>query len=92
MQRRTAGVLEPLEQEGYMVLLHDVTLPGWLDSLDHLLVGATGVWVIESRQRRRLLPGGSAPPATVRRIRIVVIGADDGMDEAALREVFDGCR
>ncbi len=28
------------------------------------------------------------PPWT----RLVVIGADDGMDEAALREVFDGCR
>jgi hypothetical protein len=41
MQRRTAGVLEPLEHGGYLVL-HDVTLPGWQDSLDHLLVGATG--------------------------------------------------
>jgi G3E family GTPase len=26
------------------------------------------------------------------RTRIVVIGADDGMDEAALGEIFDGCR
>ena len=26
------------------------------------------------------------------RTRLVAIGADDGMDEAALREVFDGCR
>jgi len=68
MQRRTAGMLEPLEQEGYLVL-HDITLPGWLDSLDHLLVGPTGVWVIKSWQRRRLLPGGSAPPATVRGLR-----------------------
>jgi len=41
IQRRTAGVLEPLEHGGYLVL-HDATLPGWQDSLDHLLVGATG--------------------------------------------------
>ena len=36
MQRRTAAVLGPLEAEGYVVL-HDVTLPGWLDSLEHLV-------------------------------------------------------
>jgi hypothetical protein len=79
MQRRTAGVLEPLEQEGYLVL-HDVTLPGWLDSLDHLLVGATGVWVIESWQRRRLLPGGSTPPATVRSLRCQAVAVAEALD------------
>jgi hypothetical protein len=41
MQRRTAGLLRPLEDEGYL-LLHDITLPGWPDSLDHLVVGPTG--------------------------------------------------
>jgi hypothetical protein len=50
-QRRTAGLLAPLEDEGYLVL-HDVTLPGWLDSLEHLVVGPTGVWVVESWKRR----------------------------------------
>ena len=40
MQRRTAAMLGPLEQDGYLVL-HDVTLPGWLDSLDHLVVAPT---------------------------------------------------
>jgi hypothetical protein len=49
LQRRTAGALQPLQQEGYLVL-HDITLPGWPASLDHLVVGATGVWVIESRR------------------------------------------
>jgi hypothetical protein len=68
MQRRTAGMLGPLEAEGYLVL-HDVTLPGWLDSLEHLVVGPTGVWVIGSWQHRRLLPGGAAPPQTVRGLR-----------------------
>jgi hypothetical protein len=64
MQRRAAEVLTPLGEDGYLVL-HDVTLPGWLDSLDHVAVGPTGVWVIESWRHRRLLPGGP-PPATVR--------------------------
>ena len=36
-------------------MLHDITLPGWLDSLDHLVVGPTGVWVVASWRRRRLL-------------------------------------
>jgi Nuclease-related domain len=68
MQRRTAAVLRTLDGEGYLVL-HDVTLPGWLDSLDHLVIGPTGVWVVASWGRRRLLPGGAPPPATVRGLR-----------------------
>src|SRR5512132_806838 len=68
MQRRTAAMLGPLEAEGCLVL-HDVTLPGWLDSLEHLVVGPTGVWVIGSWRRRRLPPGGAAPPQTVRGLR-----------------------
>jgi hypothetical protein len=44
MQRNTAEVLRPLFEQAYLVL-HDVALPGWLDSLDHLVVGPTGVWV-----------------------------------------------
>src|SRR5215207_7159845 len=47
MQRRTAGVLAQLEQEGWLVL-HDVALPGWSASLDHLVIGPTGAWAIES--------------------------------------------
>jgi nuclease-like protein len=46
-QRRTAGMLAALERDGYLVL-HDVTLPGWPASLDHLVIGRTGVWVIKS--------------------------------------------
>jgi hypothetical protein len=41
-QRRTAGLLAPLADEGWLVL-HDLALPGWLDSLDHLVVGPTGI-------------------------------------------------
>jgi hypothetical protein len=71
MQRRTAGVLGPLGNEGYLIL-HDITLPGWLASLDHLVVGPTGIWVVESRQRRRRLAvGGSdgAPAGTLGGLR-----------------------
>jgi uncharacterized membrane protein YfcA len=46
-QRRTAGMLRSLEQDGDLVL-HDVALPGWPASLEHLVVGLTGVWAIES--------------------------------------------
>jgi hypothetical protein len=52
MQRRTAEALEPLGRQGFLVL-HDLTLPGWPASLDHLVVGPTGVCVIQSWGRPR---------------------------------------
>jgi hypothetical protein len=62
VQRRTAGVLGPLEQEGSLVL-HDITLPGWPVNIDHLVVGSTGVWVIESWQHGGLgLPRRGTSP------------------------------
>jgi hypothetical protein len=62
MQRRTAGALRSLEQEGYLVL-HDLTLPAWPASLDHLVIGRTGVCVIQSWRRSRLprLRGRGSP-------------------------------
>jgi hypothetical protein len=83
MQRRTAAVLVSLADDGYLVL-HDVVLPGWLDSLDHLLVGPTGVWVLSSWQRRRWWPlaAAVAPPAgTLRALR---------RQAEALAEALDG--
>jgi len=47
MQRRTATMLAKLEQEDWLVL-HDIALPGWSASLDHLVIGPTGAWAIES--------------------------------------------
>jgi hypothetical protein len=54
-QRRTASALQPLKQRGDLVL-HDVTLPGWPAGLEHLVIGSTGVWVIQSCQH------GQPPP------------------------------
>jgi len=69
-QRRAAGDLAQLEREGWLVL-HDVALPGWSASLDHLVIGPTGAWAIESwrngwplRRRDatgRRVPGGPRP-------------------------------
>jgi hypothetical protein len=53
-------------------------LPGWLDSVEHLVAGPTGVWVVASWRRPRLLPGGSPPPATVHGLR----GQVDAVAEA----------
>jgi hypothetical protein len=77
MQRGTAEALEPLRQRGFLVL-HDLTLPGWPASLDHLVVGSTGVWVIQSwrrprfgRLRRASSPwaGGGGPAGQPPRLR-----------------------
>jgi hypothetical protein len=53
VQRRPAGTLVQLEQEGCLVL-HDIALPGWPASLDHLVIGPTGAWAIESWQNNWL--------------------------------------
>lgn len=65
MQRNTAEVLRPLFEQAYLVQ-HDVALPGWLDSLDHLVVDPTGVWVVGSLQHRQLLPCGSPSGRDIR--------------------------
>jgi Nuclease-related domain len=58
-QRRTARALRPLEQRGDLVL-HDLTLPGWPASLEHLLIGSTGVWVIQSWKQGQRSPRHTA--------------------------------
>jgi hypothetical protein len=82
MQRRTAGMLGPLGAEGYL-LLHDITLPGWPDSLDHLVVGPTGIWVVESWQRRRLPLGGAALAGAVRGLRWQADAIAEVLDDPA---------
>jgi len=48
---RTAMLLRSLERRGY-VLLHDLAIPASRANLDHLLVGPTGVWLLDSKNWR----------------------------------------
>jgi hypothetical protein len=50
-ERRTARLLAPLEQQGWVVL-HDLAVPGSRANLDHLVIGPGGVFVIDSKQYR----------------------------------------
>jgi hypothetical protein len=47
-ERRTAAYLEPLLKRGFVVL-HDRQLPGSRANLDHIAVGPTGIFVIETK-------------------------------------------
>ncbi len=47
-ERRTAEILEPLRAEGF-VLFHDRAIPRSRANIDHIVVGPTGVWVVESK-------------------------------------------
>jgi hypothetical protein len=48
-ERRTARLLERLTGEGYVVF-HDLAVPGSAANVDHLVIGPTGVFVIDSKQ------------------------------------------
>lgn len=47
-ERRTADALEPLGDAGF-VLLHDRLMPEGRGNIDHIAIGPTGVWVIETK-------------------------------------------
>ena len=90
MQRRTAAALGPLEDDGYL-LLHDITLPGWLDSLDHVVVGPTGVWLVQSWQRQGWLPSGAVPPGILRELQSqthAIAGILDGWAQVPVRPLL----
>jgi hypothetical protein len=48
-ERRTARRLRRLARRGY-VAFHDLGMPGSLANIDHLLIGPSGVFVIDSKQ------------------------------------------
>jgi hypothetical protein len=50
-ERSTARLLDPLERHGWVVL-HDLAVPGSQANLDHLVIGAGGVFAIDSKQYR----------------------------------------
>jgi len=47
-ERRTASHLELLREEGF-VILHDRKVTGYGGNLDHLVIGPTGLWAIETK-------------------------------------------
>jgi hypothetical protein len=48
-ERRTARLLERLTRDGFVVF-HDLAVPGSLANVDHLAIGPTGIFVIDSKQ------------------------------------------
>jgi Nuclease-related domain len=48
-ERRTARLLDRLPRDGYVVF-HDLAVPGSPANVDHLVVGPSGVFVIDSKQ------------------------------------------
>jgi nuclease-like protein len=48
-ERRTARLLERLTRDGYVVF-HDLAVPGSDANVDHLVIGPSGVFVIDSKQ------------------------------------------
>jgi hypothetical protein len=48
-ERQTARLLDRLHQDGYQVL-HDLAMPGSAANVDHLAIGPSGVFVIDSKQ------------------------------------------
>jgi hypothetical protein len=48
-ERHTAHLLRRLVRDGY-VIFHDLALPGSDANVDHLVIGPTGVFVIDSKQ------------------------------------------
>jgi hypothetical protein len=48
-ERRTAGALRRLQRDGFVVF-HDLAVPGSDANVDHLVIGPTGVFVIDSKQ------------------------------------------
>jgi hypothetical protein len=48
-ERRTARLLDRLTREGYVVF-HDLAVPGSDANVDHLVIGPSGVFVIDSKQ------------------------------------------
>jgi hypothetical protein len=57
-ERKTARMLRPLERAGYTVL-HDRALPSSRANVDHLVIGETGVYVVDSKNwsKQRIVAG-----------------------------------
>jgi hypothetical protein len=47
-ERRTAAFLGPPREKGFVVL-HDRKVKGWGGNLDHVVIGPTGMWAVETK-------------------------------------------
>jgi hypothetical protein len=57
-EQATAVILDTLPSRRWVVL-HDLRIPGSRANIDHLVVGPTGVWVIDSKTTRATVTTGS---------------------------------
>jgi hypothetical protein len=62
----TAALLESLSRKRWVVL-HDLALPGSRANVDHLVIGPTGVWVVDTKAYRGRV--------VARRRQVLVAGA-----------------
>lgn len=87
-EERTARVLDPLRHEGFRVL-HDRRMPHGRANIDHLVIGPTGVFVVETKSYagRLRIRGGELYIEGRRKTAF----ADQVNREAdAVRDVLDG--
>ena len=75
-ERATARLLLALEPEGFQVL-HDRRIPRSRANIDHVVVGPTGIWVVETKsyrgsvrvERGEVVVGGRRKPGFVAEVR-----------------------
>jgi hypothetical protein len=56
-ERATAAVLDRLPERKWAVM-HDVALPGHRANIDHLVIGPTGAWVVDTKTTRAEVRAG----------------------------------
>ena len=89
-EERVAQALTALVDAGHGYALHDRRVPGKRSNIDHLFVGAAGVYVIDAKRYKNAevtveRTGGLFGPVGSRRSRSVVAGRIDLVD-AVLRQ------
>ncbi len=90
-EEQTAAVLDPLEADGYVVL-HDRRMPGSRANLDHVVIGPTGVWVVETKSYEGALRvrggelwiGGRRRPGFVDQARRAAAAVAAALDDVAV--------
>ncbi len=94
----TAMLLARLPRRRYVVL-HDRRIPGSRANIDHLVIGPTGVWVIDTKVRRQNYPIEVRPVTfeadrveTLLDVDVCAIVAVHGSDLRRRGKVVDGVR